>query len=259
MKSTPKLHLLSGSLLLAAALATVGNLAAASIVDFDFDTAAEFNNNFQIERGANLQWINSTAKVGNSTTNSEIGVAIYDTNPGTSGYDNNTFLTETISANFFSNYYGSNTRMGLISRVQSDGTGMLVYFYPQSTTSFQVRFAYNADLDTGIGTSWHVDSLTGLTAYNINDITLTLHQTSGVDPTFQLIVQDGTTEIYDSGAIALTATEAYNGAGAVGFFNQNTGNRVNYTRSFMIIPEPSSMAMLAAGAAFLVFGRRRKV
>ncbi len=247
----------------------------AASVSLDFSTAAQYDNNFVETVRGDLLTHNSTDQnvryATTTTSGSQTSIARYDTLPGNGMIDNADFLTETIGSDFSFNGFSS-TSAGLFTRIQSNSLGILGLMNPTSGgASIQLRLFYGANSsDPSAGTAFfnatfnltNGSSTAGgtgsMNSYAENSpIFLTLTQTSGIDPVFSLTASDSDGLIATTGLVTLTATESYNGAGAIGFrVFANDSNQTIRIDNFTAVPEPSA-AILGAFGALALLRRRR--
>lgn len=219
----------------------------------------------------------------------------YDTNQGDGGAKGPTdILGETIGMDFWTDALRSTdpTILGLITRIQSNDRGVQALLFFQGTTSLRVQLNYgglynatsngtgsvvfyDATFDlaansvtntTGTGGTSSTNALAA-SGYNfttnlwntINPYHISLAQTTGDDPTFNVTVTDAQGLVASTGSVALTATEAYNTAGSVGIRLGNNGGTLRHgydNFAITAVPEPMSFASLGLGG--LTFMRRRR-
>ncbi len=253
--------------------------ARAATVSNDFSTDALYTGNFVEALNAGSIGYNAAGQnvLYNPLGDNSTSVIRYDTIPGNSLLDNANFLTETVSADFTFPSLTSVQSVGVITRIQSTNLGVMGLLNKVSATTVQLRLFYGAStLNVGAGTAFFdasfnlstggITSTTGTggigstNLFAINSpLTISLAQAAGSDPVFSFSISDAEGLIASTGPQTLTATDDYNGAGAVGFRLNSTSTGVNNTitmDNFLVIPEPSTALLSALGALALLRRRR---
>ncbi len=256
----------------------------------DFATSAQFTDNFRITTsGTHLSWQEAGLVEGKQGSNF-FGTAIYDTNPGSSNWNNTGFLTERLEADVAWNTINNQPSFQFFTRAQ-EGTGRgviaRVLFVSASNIRLQLRydastsvhpadpnqgserfFDWEYNVFAGGGGVYHLEGGSGASGGTGNTLQagvsyqLVLEQTDAADPAFRLSAFTPEGDLLaTTGFQTLTATDAYDGPGAVGFSTiaGGSGAQTMQIDRFAIIPEPAHFAgLFGLFACCLAFLRRSK-
>jgi hypothetical protein len=247
-----------------------------------FDTAADYTGNF-VEMYDGVNGNVGPATMSYDSTNQRVsltaaifpfpnlGLARYA--PG--GLPGPGYLTETLEADAIITGGTGLPRVTLLARIQTSGFGVSAFLL-RNHVDFSFGLVY--DFDTAAfssGTTFWSATLNPLTGVLTPDTGfsggssvvgtpthLILTQTSGSDPVFNLTLTNSSGFVASTGNVALTATEAYNLAGGIGF-SMGTQVAVVGLDNFQIlsVPEPGSLELGILGLILLCGGiaRSRRV
>jgi hypothetical protein len=156
-------------------------------------------------------------------------------------------------------------RITLLARIQGSGFGVSAFLF-RNAVDFHFGWAYDVDTATpSFGTTFWSATLNPLTGGLTPDpgfsggssvagtpTHLLLTQTSGSDPVFNLTLTNSSGFVASTGNVALTATEAYNLGGGIGFGLSSQVAPVGLDNfQILSVPEPSSLGLGGLGLILL--------
>ncbi len=214
--------------------------------DFDFSDASQFVDYFRITTsGTHLSWQSPGVVQGRQGSNF-LGTAIYDSDPESPEWNDTGFLTEELRADVAWNTINNQPSFQLFTRVQeATGRGVLarVLFVSGTNIRFQLRYDASAavhpadgnqgsirffdweyNVFAGGGGFYHLEGGSGASGGTGHTLEagvfyqFVLEQTDDPDPEFRLSAYTPEGDLLaTTGFQTLTATDAYDGPGAVGF------------------------------------------
>jgi MYXO-CTERM domain-containing protein len=248
--------------------AVVSNIAITTPTDNTNNIVGTLNGTTVVYSAANQNLLYTAATAGGTS------ILRYDTNPGDGLPGPADFLTETIKVDYAPGTVTNSSSMGLFTRVQGDGTGVLALLNAVSATSVQIRLFYGANtftnaagtaffdstfnLATGTATGGGTGSTNGIAASS--PLTFTLTQTGAADPVFNLSVADAQGLVATTGNVTLTSAQSnlYDTAGSAAL--RVNGPAIGDTitiDNFSATPEPGALALIAFAALPALTRRRR--
>lgn len=278
-----------------AILLATGSMASAGVL-IDFDVQEEYTSNFtELRFGSQTDWVPISSE--SPAVNAAFGAYLWTRTSVTTTatlYNGAVGLTDSIELDYWTNSLRSAdpAHFGIITRRREDtGRGVLALATFTGTTSLRLTLYYDsqftttnntantafwdATFDLSNGTITHTlgtggtGSTNSLTASgnaggtsNWNSIVpyhLKLDQTAGDDPMFRFTISDAQGLVASTGFVALTATDAYNAAGAAGFRIGNNGGTIHTgVDNWAITPTPEPTTLAFLGVAGLALLRRRR-
>lgn len=242
-----------------------GTLHANAAITYNFDTDAQYDDNFvELPAAGTASIYRTTISAGPVLIKKDSGAqsVIYDTSAtggsggtgGTSGSGADLYINSEVSMGFRSSFTTANNSLGLYSRVSSDYTAGYLGLVNYTSTGLRLRiFDSNSNpLASSVGTTLEDNSVTvslsGSTFYTISFNTM-----NTVDDNVSLFLSVLDTDSSVIASISVTdTTSPVLSEGQIGF---RAANSTTYMDDFTVVPtvvpEPSIYAFLLSAVIFL--------